>query len=110
MKPSAIVCFNQSKTRRLRESLTDGTFEEDAAVFKALGNSKRLELLHVLCSEPCCVCDLSHILECSIASVSQHLKLLKSVGLVDSVRDGKFLIYSVTERAALYTRAECRIS
>ena len=45
-----------------------------------------------------CVCDLSWIAERSENLVSHHLRALRSAGLARSRRDGKMVMYSLTER------------
>jgi DNA-binding transcriptional ArsR family regulator len=44
------------------------------------------------------VCDLSWVLERAENLVSHHLRLLRSEALVASRRDGKMVMYSLTER------------
>jgi DNA-binding transcriptional ArsR family regulator len=45
-----------------------------------------------------CVCDLAWVVERAENLVSHHLRLLRSAGVVTSRRDGKVVIYSLTER------------
>jgi DNA-binding transcriptional ArsR family regulator len=45
-----------------------------------------------------CVCDLSWIAERPENLVSHHLRVLRSTGLARSRRDGKMVMYSLTER------------
>ncbi len=45
-----------------------------------------------------CVCDLSWIAERPENLVSHHLRTLRSAGLARSRRDGKMVMYSLTER------------
>jgi DNA-binding transcriptional ArsR family regulator len=44
-----------------------------------------------------CVCDLAWISERAQNLVSHHLRILRSHGLVTSRRDGKLVMYSLTE-------------
>lgn len=44
-----------------------------------------------------CVCDLAWVAERSENLVSHHMRVLRSAGLVRSRRDGKMVIYAVTE-------------
>ncbi|MGH2819870.1 MAG: helix-turn-helix domain-containing protein [Actinomycetota bacterium] len=44
-----------------------------------------------------CVCDLAWIAERSQNLVSHHLRALRTAGLVRSRRDGKIVMYSLTE-------------
>jgi DNA-binding transcriptional ArsR family regulator len=63
-----------------------------AAVFAALANPTRHELMHLLCKEPRTPSWLAEALEVSRPNVSQHLAVLQSEGLVKrSRRDGRVL-------------------
>ena len=79
------------------KSLEDAT--EQAAVFAALADPTRLKLVKLLCRqhEPAALCvnALAGILGVSQSAVSQHLRVLKSVGLVKGERRGYHIHYSV---------------
>lgn len=44
-----------------------------------------------------CVCDLAWVVERAENLVSHHVRLLRSAGLVSSRRDGKMVLYSLTD-------------
>jgi len=77
--------------------------EELAGIFKALSDPTRLRLVKLLseCSpgecrgEALCVNALANKLGVSQSAVSQHLRVLKQVGLVRGVRQGYFVHYSL---------------
>ena len=75
------------------------TIKEHAAIFSALADPTRLKLLKLLCSqhEPdaLCVNALVGLLGISQPAISQHLRVLKSVGLVQGERRGYHVHYSV---------------
>jgi ArsR family transcriptional regulator, lead/cadmium/zinc/bismuth-responsive transcriptional repressor len=48
--------------------------------------------------EELCVCDLAWVAERAENLVSHHLRQLRSHGLVASRRDGKMVMYSLSER------------
>lgn len=52
-----------------------------------------------------CVCDLSWISERATNLVSHHLRALRAQGLVHSRRDGKLVIYALTEVGSDLVRA-----
>jgi DNA-binding transcriptional ArsR family regulator len=56
--------------------------------FKALGNDSRLKLLGLTARRPHAVQELAALLELSEPTVSHHLSLLKSLGLVSMRQDG----------------------
>ncbi len=74
-------------------------YEIHAAVFAALANPTRHELMHLLCDEPRTPSDLADELEVSRPNVSQHLSVLQREGLVRrSRRDGRVLWEVVDKR------------
>ncbi|MBC8477675.1 MAG: helix-turn-helix transcriptional regulator [Dehalococcoidia bacterium] len=73
--------------------------KEQAALFAALADPTRLKLLKVLChqSPPGCRCvnNLSQLIGITQPAVSQHLRVLKSVGLVMGERRGFRMHYMI---------------
>jgi DNA-binding transcriptional ArsR family regulator len=72
---------------------------EQAELFAALADPTRLKLLQILCLQnpPGCRCvnNLSQLLGISQPAVSQHLKVLKAVGLVTGERRGYRIHYLI---------------
>jgi DNA-binding transcriptional ArsR family regulator len=63
-----------------------------AAVFAALANPTRHELMHHLCDAPRTPSELAELLDVSRPNVSQHLAVLQRDGLVKRSRqDGRVL-------------------
>jgi rhodanese-related sulfurtransferase/predicted transcriptional regulator len=83
-------------------------YEQFAAVAKALGNPRRLELVEHLAQGPRSVDALAGKLGLSIANVSQHLQNMRRAGLVTSERDGKFVNYRLTDESVLIAFAAMR--
>jgi len=70
-----------------------------AAVFAALANPTRHELMHRLCDQPRTPSELADLLEVSRPNVSQHLAILNRDGLVRRTRvDGHVLWEVVNPR------------
>lgn len=64
------------------------------AMFKALGNPHRFEILKFLITHPGCITgDLVAHLPLAQATVSQHLKVLKDTGWVTGVIQGPAVCY-----------------
>jgi ArsR family transcriptional regulator, arsenate/arsenite/antimonite-responsive transcriptional repressor len=73
-----------------------------AAMFKALGDPVRLRLLSLIASHPggeACVCEISTTFDVSQPTISHHLKLLRSAGLLDCERRGTWVYYWVIPSA-----------
>ncbi len=73
--------------------------EEQARLFSVLAEPTRLKLLQVLCHQDptgCrCVRNLSHVMGITQPAVSQHLRVLKLVGLVTGERQGFRMHYRI---------------
>ena len=73
--------------------------EAEAALFKALADPTRLNIVKLLCHhhEPkaLCVNALAELLGVTQSAVSQHLRILKNTGLVTGKRQGYHVHYSV---------------
>src|SRR5699024_4445450 len=69
-----------------------------AGTRKALADPLRLLMLSAIGTDPrgeSCVCDLAELADVSQPTVSHHLKVLKTVGLLDSQRRGTWVWYSI---------------
>ena len=62
---------------------------------KALADPIRLSVLETLIQGPKHVNELMKIVNVEQSLLSHHLKVLRDVGLVDSLRDGKAVMYRV---------------
>ena len=82
----------------LEETIRRDT-DEQAAVFSALADPTRLKLVKLLCRQrdpdALCVNALAVFLRVSQSAVSQHLRVLKAIGLVNGERRGYHIHYSV---------------
>lgn len=69
---------------------------ELAEMARALGHPARIEILKVLADKNVCICgEIVEILPLSQSTVSQHLKELKRVGLIQGEIEGKKSCYCV---------------
>ena len=65
--------------------------------FKALGDTTRLRIAHLLDGRrEVCVCHVHEALGLSQPKVSRHLAQLRRAGLVDTRRQGKWIYYSLS--------------
>lgn len=63
--------------------------------FKLLGDKTRLTILAFLKEQELCVCDIVEMVAMSQPGISQHLRKLKSAGLVSEKRRGQWIYYSL---------------
>lgn len=74
-----------------------GAVTRPAAVidaFSAIGHPRRRDLVAILARGDKCVSELVDALGVAQSTVSEHLGILRSVGLVDSTKDGRVQVYS----------------
>lgn len=62
---------------------------------KLLSDKSRLTILALLKEQEMCVCDIVDILETTQPNVSQHLKKLKTGGLINETRRRQWIYYSL---------------
>ena len=102
-----LLCVDAPKAEAIRRALLpSGVAQKAANRARALSDPTRLTLAAALREGgELCVCDLSWISERKQALVSHHLRALRSEGLVRSRRDGKLVMYSLTEEGRLLLSA-----
>ena len=86
----------------VREPLSTEAATELAGMLKALSDPVRLRLLSVVASHSggeACVCDISAGITVGQPTVSHHLKVLRTAGLLDSERRGSWVYYRVIPEA-----------
>jgi ArsR family transcriptional regulator len=77
--------------------VTEQIDEIQTSLLRALASPHRLRLLHLLGRGPREVNELVRETSLAQAAVSQHLAALRSVGLVEATRDGRFVRYRLTD-------------
>lgn len=78
---------------------------EPVALMEALADPSRRAIIDLLCERPTSVTVLADALPVSRPAVSQHLKVLKDLGLVTDRAEGTRRIYSVQPAALDAIRA-----
>ena len=80
------------------ESLPDEELLYDLAdLFKVFGDTTRIKMLYALMGQELCVADLAELIGATQSAVSHQLRTLKQVRLVKFQRDGKNVIYSLSD-------------
>src|SRR5699024_438378 len=77
--------------------------EKAALILKLLGDKTRLTALKLIENQACCVCEFVEILGVSQPSISQHLRKLKDLGLVEEERKGQWIFYSLNKSSEYYS-------
>jgi ArsR family transcriptional regulator len=88
--------------------MNEQELSQATAVFKALSDPNRLRIFAELMSGDSCNCELKDNLGLASNLLSHHLKVLESVGLIQSRRDvvdGRWIYYSVNQAAAAHWRS-----
>ncbi|TKJ22391.1 metalloregulator ArsR/SmtB family transcription factor [Blastococcus sp. CCUG 61487] len=76
--------------------------DQVAPLLKALADPVRLRLVSLIASSStgeACVCDLNDAFELTQATISHHLKVLHSAGLLDREKRGVWVYYAVRPEA-----------
>ncbi len=66
-------------------------------VMKALSDPNRVKLLKLLQRRDMCVCEIQAALGIAQPTVSKHLKALEAAGLVEGVKEGLWVNYSLSD-------------
>ena len=77
-------------------------YQEQAKVFKALCDPKRLAILEQLRSGEKCACVLQEPLDLTQSGLSYHMKILCDSGIVVSRQEGKWMHYRLSPAGRTY--------
>lgn len=77
-------------------------FTNDAKIFKALCDEKRLMILELLQSGEKCACVLIDKMDMGQSGLSYHMKILCESGIVTSRQEGKWTHYSLSKSRREY--------
>jgi ArsR family transcriptional regulator, lead/cadmium/zinc/bismuth-responsive transcriptional repressor len=99
METCDLLCLDLPKAETVRRDLpSPAALEAPAAAAKALGDATRLALAIALRDAgTACVCDLAWIVSRDERLVSHHVRQLKAAGLARSERNGKMVMYELTD-------------
>lgn len=84
------------------EPVSEATAMSLAQVFKALGDPVRIRLVSLIGAHQggeVCVCDLTTAFNLTQPTISHHLKVLRSAGIIDSERRGTWVYYRLVPAA-----------
>jgi DNA-binding transcriptional ArsR family regulator len=94
-----LLCLDMPKAEELRAArIGHDTARVLAERAGALSDPTRLTIAAALAdTDELCVCDLAWVTERAENLVSHHLRALRTAGLVTSRREGKMVMYAVTD-------------
>lgn len=79
-------------------------YSDNAKVFKAFCDEKRLMILEMLQSGEKCACHLLDRMDIGQSTLSHHMKILCESGIVNSRKEGKWTYYSINSQGAEYAK------
>lgn len=83
---------------QVNASMPDGLFFLNISeLFKIFGDPTRMKIIYALEDRELCVCDISNILGMTKSAISHQLSILRQANLVKFRRDGKNVIYSLSD-------------
>jgi DNA-binding transcriptional ArsR family regulator len=81
---------------------TQAKYEARANIIKALAHPARLLIVDELSKTPQrCVCELTEMIGSDMSTVSRHLAVLKTAGLVEDEKRGQMVFYRLRVRCIL---------
>ncbi len=83
--------------RKDLEKLKEQDISREIDVLKALSNEVRYRIVSSLCMNGCCVKELHECLELPQSTVSQHINLLKNLGILKGKRNKTRTFYYVSD-------------
>lgn len=89
---------NREATAQLFSTLPDEELLYDVAdLFKAFADTTRIKILFALMEHGLCVADIASAIDATQSAVSHQLRTLKQARLVRPQRDGKNVVYSLSD-------------
>lgn len=76
------------------------SYAEYVPAFKALTDETRLKIIDMLSCGEMCACDILEEFSISQSTLSYHMKILTESGLVNAVRDGAWMRYTLNKEMA----------
>ena len=89
---------NRDESAALFDTMPDEELLYDLAdLFKVFADTTRIKILYALMGKNLCVADLAELIGATQSAVSHQLRTLKQARLVKFQRDGKNVIYSLSD-------------
>jgi len=88
---------DQPDTANRNRVFKDAAYGQLARIGKALASPKRLELVDLLCQAERAVESLAAETRMSVANTSQHLQVLQAARLVETSKNGRYVVYRLAD-------------
>jgi len=107
-----LLCLDVPKAEAIRSELPHAAdLDAPATRMKALSDPTRLLIATALsATDELCVCDLAWITGRAENLVSHHVRALRSARLAVSRREGKMVLYSLTDTGRALLHAATRVT
>lgn len=86
---------------KTKKRKTPADFRQASEVFKALSNPNRLLIVDALAKGERCVADLTALVGLDMSTVSNHLSVLRNVGILKDERRGTQVFYTLRKPCLL---------
>ncbi|MGX7092795.1 ArsR/SmtB family transcription factor [Hutsoniella sourekii] len=94
---------------QMNQLIDPDELERLAALFKVLGDLNRIKIIELLHQqEQLCVYEISRFIDATVATTSHHLITLRNQGIIDSVKVGKRVVYSLNKCEVVHLLASAK--
>ncbi len=76
-------------------------YKGSARILKALAHPTRIQLLHLIKKQYPCVKAMEEAMGLTQPNISQHLSLLRNIGIVEAERNGNHVCYRIKNDTVL---------
>ncbi|NLO48856.1 MAG: helix-turn-helix transcriptional regulator [Clostridiales bacterium] len=95
---SEYIRVHDDTIEKINETMPEEELLYDLAeLFRIFGDSTRIKILYVLLQSEMCVRDIAQILNMNQSAISHQLRALKQSKLVRYRREGKTILYSLSD-------------
>jgi DNA-binding transcriptional ArsR family regulator len=71
--------------------------ESQAEIYRIFSHANRIQIFWLLMETEMSVNDIAESIEASLQNTSQHLRLMKAAGILDTRRNGQTIYYRIAE-------------
>ena len=79
----------------MKDAKTKALFEARARIIKAMAHPTRLFIVDVLSKGERCVCELQEMIGSDMSTISKHLSVLRTAGIISDERRGNQVFYTL---------------